>query len=205
MLFRKFSLSLPRLLPVLVALCCICATSVEADVLWKWEYSAPGIAASGTATTVDVPDANGGYLITSIQGTRNGETITGLQPTGTPIPGNEPFAVDNLLFLGPGAQLTVHGFGFATSGGNYSNPFYADFLPTPGYLEFFSAPPFALGAPGVEDSELPIQFSAAPVPEPAGVALVAAGLFWLALRRAVTRPATRAARTNDRESAGRSA
>lgn len=183
MRYRLPSLSFLRLLAFAVALCVVCAASVEAEVLWRWEYSGAGIVASGTVTTVDVPDASGGYLITSIQGTRNGETITGLQPTGTPIPGNEPFAVDNLLFLGPGPQLTVHGFGFATSGGNYSNPFYADFLPVPGYLEFFSAPPFAVAAPGVEDSELPIQFFAAPVPEPAGVVLMAVGLGCVALRK----------------------
>src|SRR3954466_8681923 len=98
-----------------------------AALLWTWEYSAREITASGTFTTVDAPSVNGGYLITGITGVRNGATITGLQPTGTAIPGNEPFTVDNLIFRGPGPQLTVHGFGFSTSGGNYSNPFYADF------------------------------------------------------------------------------
>jgi len=44
---------------------------------------------------------------------------------------------------------------------------------------------------------------AAPVPEPAGVALMAASLFCLALRSALTRPAASVARTNGRESAGR--
>ena len=141
----------------------------NASILWDWNYAGSGITASGTLTTLDTPDGAGGYLITAITGTRNAETITGLQPTGTAIPGNEPFAVDNLVFAGAGPQLTSHGFGFSTSGGNYSNPFYADFLPAPGYLEFFSKPPFTNGAPGSEDSELPVQFSAAPVltPEPA--------------------------------------
>jgi hypothetical protein len=88
--------------------------------------------------------------------------ITGLQAPGTSIPGNEPFTVDDLVFLGPGPQLTSHGFGFSLSDGTYSNPFYADFLPTPEYLEFFSIP-------GVAHTELPVAFSATPVttPEPA--------------------------------------
>jgi hypothetical protein len=153
-----------------------------AALLWTWQYSAPEISANGTFTTIDTPDVNGGYLITGITGVRNAETITGLQPTGTAIPGNEPFTVDNLIFRGPGPQLTDHGFGFSTSGGNYSNPFYADFLPNPGYLEFFSTPPFVVGTAGPEDSELPIQFSAAPVPEPASLPLALGGLAWVCWR-----------------------
>ena len=44
------------------------------------------------------------------------------------------------MFAGPGPQLTNAGFGFALADGTYSNPFYADFLPTPEYLEFYSMP-----------------------------------------------------------------
>lgn len=126
-----------------------------------------GITASGTFTTVSAANANGGYLITGITGTRNGKAITRLQPPGTSIPGNEPYTVDDLVFHASGPQLTSHGFGFATADGNYSNPFYADFLPTPGYLEFFSMP-------GVGHTELPVVFSATPVstPEPATYVLV---------------------------------
>ncbi len=149
-------------------------TPVSASTLWNWVYSASGITASGTFTTLENPNANGGYLITRITGTRNGETITRLQTPGTSIPGNEPYTVDDLVFRGPGPQLTSHGFGFSTSGGNYSNPFYADFLPTPGYLEFFSMP-------GSGHSELPVRFSATPVsiPEPATCALIFGGALAL--------------------------
>jgi hypothetical protein len=151
------------------------ALPIRASILWDWNYSTSGIVAGGTFTTVDTPDANGGYLITAITGTRNGETIIGLQPTGTPIPGNEPFDVDNLIFAGSGPQLTKNGFGFALSDGSFSNPFYADFLPTPAYLEFFSDPP--------SSTEIEVQFSAAPVsvPEPAGFALACAGLALIAM------------------------
>ena len=146
------------------------ALPIHASILWNWNYSTSGIVAGGTFTTIDTPEANGGYLITAITGTRNAATIIGLQPTGTPIPGNEPFDVDNLIFASPGPQLTKNGFGFALSDGTYANPFYADFLPTPAYLEFFSAPPAS--------TELEVHFSAAPVsaPEPAGFALAFAGL-----------------------------
>jgi hypothetical protein len=155
----------------------------NASTIWDWAYSGSGITANGTFTTADTPNEIGGYLITGITGTRNGVAITGLQPAGTPIPGNEPFNVDNLVFLGPGPQLTSGGFGYSMADGTYSNPFYAGFLPTPGYLEFFSVPPFTPGMPGPEDTELPIGFSAAPVTtgEPATVGLVLCILAVLSL------------------------
>jgi hypothetical protein len=161
------------------------AATATASTLWQWGYSGAGITASGTFITMDNPDTDGGYLMTGITGTRNGITITGLQAPGTSIPGNEPYTVDDLVFLGPGPQLTSGGFGFSMADGNYSNPFYADFLPTPGYLEFFSTPPFTGGTPGPGSSELPVQFSATPVstPEPATAGLVLGALAWIVVRR----------------------
>ncbi len=149
-----------------------------ASTLWNWDYSTSGIRASGTFTTVETPDSSGGYLITGIAGTRNGDRITALQAPGTWIPGNEPYTVDDLVFRGSTPQLTTHGFGFATAGGHYSNPFYADFLPTPGYLEFFSTPPSG-------SSEVPVLFSATPVttPEPATGGVALGALAWMLLRR----------------------
>ncbi|MBC1219363.1 PEP-CTERM sorting domain-containing protein [Nostoc sp. UCD121] len=139
---------------------------------WNWNYSGTDIEAIGTFTTDNTPDDLGFYQILGITGTRNGETITGLQPVGTPIPGNEPFNVDNLISLNT-QQLTGDGFGYSTSGGNYSSPFFASFLPTPSYLEVFSVPPLTPGFEnlGTEDSELPISFSASiiTVPEPTSI------------------------------------
>ncbi|MEH2139223.1 PEP-CTERM sorting domain-containing protein [Nostoc sp.] len=128
---------------------------------WKWNYSGTGIEAIGTFTTNNTPNDLGFYQILEITGTRNGETITGLQPVETPIPGNEPFDVDNLISLNT-QQLTRDGFGYSTSEGNYSSPLFASFLPTPSYLEVFSVPPLTPGSEnfGTEDSELPISFSA---------------------------------------------
>jgi hypothetical protein len=132
----------------------LAATSqAQATTLWVWSYSAPGIAASGTLATADTADSQGFYLITGIAGTRNGETITGLQRTGTAIPGNEGYPVDNLI-RATGPQMTSHGFGFSISGGNYANPFYASFLNPPGSTEFFSIP----NKPA--RTELPITFTA---------------------------------------------
>jgi hypothetical protein len=134
---------------------------------WNWNYSADDITASGTFTTNNTPDNLGFYKISKITGTRNGEEITGLQPVETPIPGNEPYHVDNLI-SDHSPHLTDKGFGYTTAQGNYSSPFFADFLPKPGYLEIFSAPPLITGAKnfGLEDSELPINFSATIITNP---------------------------------------
>ncbi|MGB3514714.1 MAG: PEP-CTERM sorting domain-containing protein [Microcoleaceae cyanobacterium] len=138
-------------------------------LMWNWNYSGTGIEASGNLTTNDTPDNLGFYLITGITGMRNDETITGLPTTGTSIPGNEPFEVDNLISLNP-QQLTSDGLGYFTSEGNFVNMFFASFLQPPGYFEIFSAPPFIPGFEnfGPEDSELPVSFSATliTVPEP---------------------------------------
>ena len=154
--------------------------SSAASRVWDWNFSNSEVTASGTFMTAESPDSSGGYLIDAITGMRNGQVITGLQAPGTSIPGNEPYVVDDLVFLGPRPQLSGHGFGFSTANGSYSNPFYADFLSTPGYLEFFSTPPTY--------SELPVAFSATPVvtPEPKTNALVmvaALSFCWVGWRR----------------------
>lgn len=133
----------------------------------KWSYSGAGIEAIGTFITEDAPDDLGFYSITEISGTRNDETITGLQTTGTSIPGNEPFTVDNLISLNP-VRLTTSGFGYSTSDGNFVNLFFASFLQPSTFLEVFSAPPLIPGFEnlGEEDSELPVNFSVTPVTVP---------------------------------------
>jgi hypothetical protein len=131
------------------------AETAAASLQWSWRYEGAGISASGTLTTNDVANSAGYFQITAITGTRNGVTITRLQPTGTAIPGNEPYAVDNLLSAS-GQQLTGNGFGFALADGTFSNPFFA-YAPTPPtYLEFFSAPQSSPAA----HSELPGRFMA---------------------------------------------
>jgi hypothetical protein len=79
-------------------------------------------------------------------------TITGLQPTGTAILGNEPYAVDNLVSAAE-PRLTTHGFGFSLANGDYANPFYNGST----YYEYLSVPAYVKGA----GPERPISFSAA--------------------------------------------
>ena len=132
--------------------------NAKAEKIWNWSYAGSNIAASGTFTTSETMDSQGFYQIYSIAGHRNGELITGLHPIGSAIPGNEPYTIDNLIRIGAQGQLTTHGFGFSTVSGNYTNPFFADFLATPGYMEVFTT--------SSTYSELPVTFSATPMVEP---------------------------------------
>ena len=144
--------------------------SANALLLWNWSYSGAGISASGTFTTNDAPDGAGFYQIVGISGTDNGATITGLQPTGTAIPGNEPYAVDNLVSAVE-PRLTMHGFGFSLANGNYANPFYNG----SSYYEYLWVPPYVNGA----GPEKPVSFAAAVVPEPSAASLMLVGLAGL--------------------------
>jgi hypothetical protein len=153
---RKVRVAMRRLL-IAAAIWPIHGQPAEALLLWNWSYSGTGVSASGTFTTNDTPNGAGFYQIVGITGVNNGVTITGLQPTGTAIPGNEPYAVDNLVSTAE-PRLTAHGFGFSLANGNYANPFYKG----SNYLEYLSVPPYINGA----DPERPVSFLAAIVPEP---------------------------------------
>jgi hypothetical protein len=142
----------------------------EALLLWNWSYSGNGVSASGTFTTSDAPDDAGFYQIVKISGAENGAAITGLQPTGVAIQGNEPYAVDNLV-RAVEPHLTAHGFAFSLANGNYANPFFNG----SSYYEYLSVPPYVNGA----GPERPVSFSAAVVPEPSALSLLLAGLAGL--------------------------
>jgi len=106
---------------------------------WKWSYQGEGVAASGTFTTDDGPNADGFYEITRITGEANGVAITGLEPPGTAIPGNDGYPVDNLIRTAA-PQLSKDGFGYAMANGTYANPFYGAHFAKPDYYAFFSDP-----------------------------------------------------------------
>jgi hypothetical protein len=108
--------------------------------LWRWNCEGSGIKASGTFTTREAPDADGFYEITGITGEANGVSVSGLQPTGTAIPANEGYPVDNLVRAAV-PHLTIHGFAFALTNGTYANPFYGAHFSPPGYYAFLSDPP----------------------------------------------------------------
>ena len=100
---------------------------------WTWSYTGEGVEAHGSFTTTDTPNEDGFYQITAISGEHNGENISQLQPNATGIPGNGDYVVDNLI-RSEFPQLTINGFGYVTSQGQYANPFYID----SGYLTAIS-------------------------------------------------------------------
>ncbi len=166
---RKVRVPMRRLL-IAAAIWPIHGQPSEALLRWNWSYSGTGLSASGTFTTNDATDEAGFYQIVEITGADNGVTITGLQPTGSAIPGNEPYAVDNLVSTAE-PRLTEHGFGFSLANGNYANPFYNG----SNYYEFLSVPPHLKGA----GPETPVSFSAATVPEPSAASLMLVRLVGL--------------------------
>jgi hypothetical protein len=132
-----------------------CSTPAYTQQLWCWSFGGPGVSAAGTFLTESDADADGYYRITAITGTANSATITALQPTGTSVPGNEGFPVDNLVRT-TAPLLSKHGFGFMASNGTYHNPFHMD-----KYRDYVSRPPYANGK-GTEPS---IQFKAITAPD----------------------------------------
>ena len=124
---------------------------------WKWSYDGEGVAASGTFTVKDTPTGDGFYEITGIKGEANGVAITGLQPPGTSIPGNDGYPVDDLV-RADAPRLTMHGFGYALANGTYANPFYGAHFANPDYYAFFSDPA------NHRTSEPPVAFTATTVP-----------------------------------------
>ena len=140
----------------LVSLAAVLACPAEA-LEWRWSYQGEGVAASGAFTTKDAPNADGFYDITGIKGEMNGVAITGLQPAGTSIPGNDGYPVDGLVrTVVP--QLSLHGFGYSLADGTYANPFYGDHFVPPGIYAFFSDPP------NRKTSESLVKFTATIVP-----------------------------------------
>ena len=162
-----------------IALTAACVAPQAHAETWRWQYGATGIDASGTFSTSDTPDGDGYYTITAITGSRNGITITGLQPAGTAIPGNDPYVVDNLVATSS-PQLTWNGFGYSLADGSYANPF-SDGTTA---WEYLSQVPYPEGS----GQELAVAFSAAPVPEPATAWLALMGLCVVAAARCKLRP-----------------
>jgi hypothetical protein len=127
-----------RLALSLVTLAALIACPAEA-LEWRWSYQGEGVAASGSFTTSDTRNADGFYEIIGIKGEMNGVAITGLQPAGTSIPGNDGYPVDSLVRT-EAPQLSLHGFGYALADGTYANPFYGDHFVPPGVYAFSSDP-----------------------------------------------------------------
>jgi len=150
-----------------IAVTALAPASRALAATWSWHYGATGVSAAGTFTTTDNPDQDGYFTITAITGSRNGVAITGLQPAGSAIPGNDPYAVDNLVSVA-GPQLSWNGFGYSLADGNWANPFSDGSVA----WEYLSVPPYPQGL----GQEIAVEFSATPVGEPGAGWLLLLGL-----------------------------
>jgi len=146
------------------------ATTASAVTTWNFNYSAPGLTAAGSFTTAGnalVPED-----ILSISGVRNGIAITGLVPLGT----DPDFSYDN-QFTATAPNFTSDGMVYGLSNGQHINVYF---------FEGAYADLYVLG--GATPVETPINWSVvrAPVPEPATVLSMLAGLGLLGafMRRA---------------------
>lgn len=158
--------------------------AAHADIAWSWSYSGVGLAAGGTLVTGNEPTAGGWYEALSISGQRNGVAILGLQPTGTAVPGNEAYPVDNLIQQAD-PLLTFRGPGYALADGTYAN-FYSDLGPGSSgtvWYEYFSAAPFVANVMGPEDSETSLtSISITPLGAPSSLLLLSLGLGGMVTR-----------------------
>jgi hypothetical protein len=141
--------SMVKVLAILGALI-VGTTPASAQLLWCWSFTGSGVSAAGTIATGSDADGEGFYRIIRITGTANSASIIALQPTGTAIPGNSGFPVNNLI-RPTAPQLTKGGFGFTASDGAYHNPFHLE-----QYRDYISRPPYADG----KGAEPTIQFEA---------------------------------------------
>lgn len=161
--------------------------AAAASLTWDWSFSLidsnpPRGVLGGTFTTGDTPDSDGFYTITALTGDRQGVAIVGLQPAGTAIPDNAPYAVDNRVRPShPDGQLTKAGFGYELANGWFENPFLATWeLPDLVYLAFLSKPPFGTASPVTEEPRVVFQASIR-VPEPLTATLLLSGGLALGL------------------------
>lgn len=144
-------------LALAVAFCLAAWTSAaEASIRWRWNCEGEGFSAHGGFTTGDAANAEGYYEITAITGEAGGVVITGLQPAGTAIPGNESYPVDNLV-REAAPELSKDGFGFSLADGSYVNPFYGAHFSPPGFYAFITHSSRPSREPQVKFTAVPVR------------------------------------------------
>lgn len=90
------------------------AQSLYADTTFDFSFAGSGIDASGSVTASFVSGDT--YLVTSLSGTQNGETMTLLPPEG--------YADNDNYFFTPGPFLDIPGVSFSLPGGTDYNVYY---------------------------------------------------------------------------------
>jgi PEP-CTERM motif len=132
--------------------------AAQAQTTWNFAYTGPEVTASGSFVTAGAALTPEDIL--SITGFRNGQPITGLVPVDTD-PG---FIYDN-QFTSVAPNFTDGGMLFSVAGVAVNVNVY-----------FFEGDYFEVGGGALSESPIAWSVSAAPVPEPATVLSMLAGL-----------------------------
>lgn len=136
------------------------ATSALAVTTWNFSYSGTGVTASGSFTTAG--NALVAEDILSISGVRNGVSITGLVPVGQ----DPDFFYDNQFTIAQ-PNFTDGGMVYSLANGQNINVYF--FAGT--YTDLF-----VVGGVTPVETSITWNVAAAPVPEPATVLSMLAGL-----------------------------
>jgi hypothetical protein len=164
-------------LAVLCLLVCAAAPVAAAPQAFDWSYTGlNGYTVLASGTLVATPLGGGVYQVTSISGTRNGLSITGLTT----------YAGDDQLVYTTFPQLDYPGLAFTDSTGSAFNIFYDTSMTDVyncgfvGYCEIGPGTPFTTGLGPPRDPDNPISFTLTAVPEPGSLALFGTGIVGLA-------------------------
>lgn len=165
-----------------LGLCAIAAASMLAAAparAGEWNFSYTGtsttsvggtgaITASGVLTASDTLNSHGGYDITSITGTRNGQAITGLGSGSACNPSYNCSGASNgyLVEYDNSLPIDLYGLFYTTAAGDF-NLFNDATMTSPAYFEY----PLGAGSYG----GTPVNLTLMPVPEPSTLAVFGVG------------------------------